>query len=71
MSSKEENVRWIFDKLGWANAHELALDIYLASSTIPSLGRAADCETSFLVFVPKRGPSTFALHQPLRRRSET
>jgi hypothetical protein len=28
-------------------------------------GRATDCEASFLVFVPKRGPSTFALHQPI------
>jgi len=28
-------------------------------------GRATDCEASFLVLVPKRGPSTFALHQPI------
>lgn len=28
-------------------------------------GRATDCEASFLVFVPKRGHSTFALHQPI------
>lgn len=28
-------------------------------------GRGTDCEASFLVFVPKRGPSTFALHQPI------
>ncbi|KAI0304686.1 hypothetical protein BC826DRAFT_9221 [Russula brevipes] len=28
-------------------------------------GQATDCEASFLVFVPKRGPSTFALHQPI------
>jgi len=28
-------------------------------------GKAADCEAAFLVFVPKRGPSTFALHQPI------
>ena len=28
-------------------------------------GRATDCEAAFLVFVPRRGPSTFALHQPI------
>ena len=28
-------------------------------------GRATDCEATFLVFVPRRGPSTFALHQPI------
>lgn len=28
-------------------------------------GKATDCEAAFLVFVPKRGPSTFALHQPI------
>jgi hypothetical protein len=28
-------------------------------------GKATDCEASFLVFVPKRGHSTFALHQPI------
>ncbi|KAI9511801.1 hypothetical protein F5148DRAFT_1168891 [Russula earlei] len=28
-------------------------------------GRATDCEASFLVFVPRRTPSMFALHQPI------
>jgi hypothetical protein len=47
-----------------ACARQLTVDMLLASSTIPR-GRATDCEASFLVFVPKRGPSTFALHQPI------
>ncbi|KAI0004134.1 hypothetical protein BJV74DRAFT_809323 [Russula compacta] len=28
-------------------------------------GRATACEAAFLVLVPRRGPSTFALHQPI------
>ena len=38
---------------------------YLFSVKYYPKGRGTDCEVSFLVFVPKRGPSTFALHQPI------
>jgi hypothetical protein len=58
MSSKEENVRWIFDKLGWANAHELALDIYLASSTIPKPGESGRLRN----IIPRLRPEAGTFH---------
>jgi hypothetical protein len=47
------------------DAHETYVDIYIFSVKYYPKGRATDCEASFLVFVPKRGHSTFALHQPI------